>query len=128
MGRKRFIIELGMGTEIHGQDMTRAAIRAVRDATSKVCIGVGFSELFASTDHDEVMLEVLIACPRPEEVNIEEIRKTLISSKSDIKVVLGGMLAKGHLDPYYNDKSDEIIVANAAITVLMDTDKVSLQR
>lgn len=128
MGRKRLIIELGMGTEIHGQDMTRAATKAVRDAMSRLCIDVGLKELFNLTGHDDIMLEVLIACPRPKEVNAREIRKVLMSNKSEIKIVEGGMLAKGHLDPYYDDTTDEILVANAAITVLIDTDQVSLQK
>jgi len=51
-----------------------------------------------------------------------------MSNKSDIKIVKGGMLVKGHLDPFYDDRSDEIIVANAAITILIDTDEVTLQK
>ena len=128
MGKKRLIIELGMGTEIHGQDMTRAAEKAVRDAMSRVCIGVGLKELFNLTGHNDVILEVLIACPHPEEVDPQKIREILMSNKSDIKIVKGGMLVKGHLDPFYDDRSDEIIVANAAITILIDTDEVTLQK
>jgi len=64
MGKKRLIIELGMGTEIHGQDMTRAAEKAVRDAMSRVCIGVGLKELFNLTGHNDVILEVPAPIPR----------------------------------------------------------------
>ena len=35
---KRFIVELGMGTDLHGGDVTKAAKRAVRDAVSKSCL------------------------------------------------------------------------------------------
>ena len=124
MTGKRFVVELGMGVEIHGQDMTEAAVKAVKDAIGRRCIGVGLSELFNLTGHDDISLDVLVACPRPEEVDVEEVRKVLLSKRSDIRVVKGGMLARGHRDPFYDDQSDEIIVANAAITVLVDTDKV----
>jgi len=122
---KRFIVQLGMGVEIHGQEMTEAAVKAVKDATGRACIGVGLNELYGLTGHDDIALEVLVACPRPEEVDVKEIRKVLLSKRSDIKVVRGGMLARGHLDPYYGDQSDEIIVANAAVTVYIDTDKAN---
>ncbi len=128
MNKKRFIVELGTGIEIHGQDMTRAAIKAIRDAMSRLCVGLGLGELFNLTGHDDIILEVLIACPRPEEVKVEEVKKVLLSSQNEVKVVPGGMLARGHIDPVYKDKSDEIIVVNAAITVLVDIDKVKLEQ
>jgi len=127
MNGKRFVVELGMGVEIHGQDMTEAAVKAMKDAMGRLCIGVGLNELFGLTGHDDIALEVLVACPRPEEVDVEEIRKVLLPKSSDIKVIRGGMLARGHLDPYYGDQSDEILVANAAVTVFIDTDKVNLK-
>ncbi|MDQ1278983.1 MAG: hypothetical protein QG670_243 [Thermoproteota archaeon] len=125
---KRYVVELGMGTEIHGQDMTNACIKAVRDAMSKLCIGVGLKELFNLTGHDDIFLEVLVSCPNPEEVDAKEIQKTLLSNENKIYIVKGGMIAKGHIDSYFEDISDEIIVANAAITVFVDIDKVTLQK
>ena len=128
MNKKRFIVELGTGIEIHGQDMTRAAVKAVRDAMGRQCVGLGLGELFNLTGHDDIILEVLVACPRPEEVKIDEVKKVLLSTQNEVKVVQGGMLARGHIDPVYKDKAEEIVVANAAITVLVDTDKVKLEQ
>ena len=34
MTRKRFIVELGNGADLHGEDVTEAACRAVKDAIS----------------------------------------------------------------------------------------------
>src|SRR4030043_799676 len=111
MAGKRFVVERGMGVEIHGQDMTEAAVKAVKDAISRRCIGVGLNELLNLTGHDDIALDVLVACPRPEEVDVEEVRKVLLSKHSDIRVVKGGMLARGHRNPFYDDQSDEILVA-----------------
>ena len=35
---RRFIVELGMGSDLHGGDVTKAAMRAVRDAVSRSCL------------------------------------------------------------------------------------------
>ena len=35
---KKFIVEFGMGTDFHGQDVTKAARKAVRDAVSRSCL------------------------------------------------------------------------------------------
>ena len=35
MGTKRFIVEIGTGVDLHGEDVTKAACRAVKDAISK---------------------------------------------------------------------------------------------
>ena len=32
MAKKRCLLEMGMGTDLHGKDYTKAAQRAVRDA------------------------------------------------------------------------------------------------
>ena len=127
MSMKRYVVELGTGIEIHGQDMTRAAVRAVKDAMSRMCIGVGLAELFDLTGHDDVFLDVLIACPFPEQVKIEEVKKALISNTNKVSVVKGGMVARGHKDDLFSDKSEEILVANAAVTVFINTDGVKLQ-
>ncbi|MGD8844363.1 MAG: Lin0512 family protein [Desulfobacteraceae bacterium] len=34
MERKRFIVEIGTGADLHGKDVTKAACRAVKDAIS----------------------------------------------------------------------------------------------
>ena len=36
--RKRFIVEIGTGIDIHGENATKAACRAVKDAVSRSCL------------------------------------------------------------------------------------------
>jgi uncharacterized protein (TIGR02058 family) len=38
MGTKRFIVEIGTGADLHGEDVTKAACRAVKDAIW-ICTG-----------------------------------------------------------------------------------------
>ena len=35
---KRYIVEFGMGADLHGGDVTKAAVKAVKDATSRSCL------------------------------------------------------------------------------------------
>ena len=125
MNKRRFIIEMGTGVEQHGQEVTKAAVKAVKDAITEVCL-IGLRETINLSDRKDMLLEILIACPHPEEVNTDEVLKALPFGRKEIKVVDGGMIVKGHYAPEMGDKSDEIIVANAAVTVCVDLDKAAL--
>lgn len=126
MNKKRFVIEMGTGVEQHGQDITRAATKAVKDAIGRVSL-VGLREMMSLEDLNEMLVEVIIACPRPEEVDTDEILQALPFGQKEIKMVEGGMVVHGHQLPELEDKSDEIIIANAAVTVYLDTDKVTIR-
>lgn len=90
MARTRLFIEIGTGIELHGQDLTHAAAKAVRDAVSRVCFVMGLHETFRLTGHQDSIISVLVA--------------------------------RGHFDPGSGDKSDDIYIANAAVTVLVDAE------
>jgi uncharacterized protein (TIGR02058 family) len=126
MNKKRFIIEIGTGVEQHGQDVTRAAAKAVKDAIGRVSL-VGLLEMVALEDLNEMLVEVLIACPHPEEVNTGEVLQALPFGQKEIEVVEGGMLVHGHDLRELKDKSDEIIIANAAVTVSLDVEKIKIR-
>jgi len=125
MNKRRFVIEMGTGVEQHEQDITKAAMKAVKDAVSKICL-IGLIEIFKISDLNDMLLEVLIACPHHEEVNTDDVLQSLPFGRKEIKVVEGGMIVRGHRAPNMGDKTDEIIVANAAVTVYIDLDKVEL--
>ena len=36
--RKKYIVEIGMGADLHGQDVTKAGRKAVKDAISHSCL------------------------------------------------------------------------------------------
>ena len=50
---KRFLVEFAMGTDLHGQNVTKAACKAVRNAISNCCLcGISdclLSPIFVST-------------------------------------------------------------------------------
>jgi len=116
MTGKRFIVELGTGIDLHGQDVTKAATRAVKDAISRSCL-CGLVEILGLEDLDEMEVEVLVAVPEPERVNGEEVLKAIPFGKKQIQVVPGGLSAPGLYVEELGDESEAIVVANAAVTV-----------
>jgi uncharacterized protein (TIGR02058 family) len=64
---------------------------------------------------------VLVACPKPEEVDTEAVLKKLPFGIKTIEVREGGMVSPHTYAPQLGDKSAETFVANAAVTVSIDT-------
>jgi uncharacterized protein (TIGR02058 family) len=128
MTRTRLLIEIGTGVELHGQDPTRAAAKAVRDAVSRVCFGMGLHETFKLGGHKNSIVSILVGVPHHEQVDKAEVLKMIPYGEREIQIVEGGMIAKGHFDPDAGDKSDDILIANAAITVLVNAESLPAGR
>ena len=117
MGQQRYIVELGMGVDLHGQDATHAARRAVRNAISNNCL-CGLSEIFhIQNPNEDMFVHVLIACPAPDEVDTQAVLNELPFGFKTIEVKQGGMLAPGLYVPRLGDTSPDALVAIASVTV-----------
>jgi uncharacterized protein (TIGR02058 family) len=116
---KRFILEFGMGLDQHGQDPTRAACKAVKDAVARSCLA-GLLEIVRLKDVNDMLVEIHIACPRPERVDHQAVLDALPFGKKKLYVEEGGMVAHGLLQPELGDQTDETLIANATITVWVD--------
>jgi uncharacterized protein (TIGR02058 family) len=116
---KRFILEFGMGLDQHGQDPTRAAVKAVKDAVARSCLA-GLLEIVRLKDVNEMQVEIHIACPHSERVNREAVLDALPFGKKELILEDGGMITQGLFQPELGDLTDETYIANAAITVWVD--------
>ena len=76
MPRKRFIVEIGTGIDIHGEDVTEAACRAVKDAVSRSCL-CGLVEILELQDTDQIEVEVVVASLEEERAQLEADRNTV---------------------------------------------------
>jgi len=121
MGTKRFIIEIGTGADLHGEDVTKAACRAVKDAISKSCL-CGLVEIMGIADLKAVLVDIQVACPKPDEVNLEKVKSMVPIGQKSAWVVEGGMTARGLCVPHFAVDGDRIVVANAAVTVSIGSD------
>ncbi|MCP4757703.1 MAG: hypothetical protein GY866_43145 [Proteobacteria bacterium] len=120
MTKKRFIVEIGTGIDIHGEDVTEAACRAVKDAVSRSCL-CGLVEVLEIKDKGQVEVEILIASPKPEEVDLERVKECVPLGGGNVTTVSGGMTVQGMCVPQFGPDCDQIMVANAALTVFVNT-------
>lgn len=116
---RRFIVEFGMGLDQHGQDPTKAACKAVKDAVAKSCLA-GVIDIARLSDVNDMQVEIHIACPHPEGVDHEKVLAALPFGHKTLSVTEGGMIAHGLFQPELGDTTDEAYVANAAIIVWVD--------
>jgi uncharacterized protein (TIGR02058 family) len=116
MGSKRFIVEIGTGVDLHGENVTKAACRAVNDAVSRSCL-CGLVEILDLQDLGDVLVDILIASPRPHEVDLEQVKAAVPIGRRTARAVEGGMTAQGLCVARFAPDCDQIVVVNAAITV-----------
>lgn len=119
MNQRRYIIEFGMGMDFHGQDVNRAAQKAVKNAVSQSCL-CGLSEVLNLENlNDQVHIKATVAVTRPEEIDAKEIAKCLPVGKVEVLPILGGMRTSGLNIPAFGDKDDSIEAALACIEVFI---------
>lgn len=107
----RVCLEIGMGTDLHGQDHTKAAVRALRDALWHNSLGVAGA---LGKPLDAMRVEVLIGVPRPDLVDHNEVLAVLPHGTGTLRCVEGGLAIP-------NDAgTDFAIVAHAAAIVRLD--------
>ncbi|GGA43412.1 Lin0512 family protein [Okeania sp. KiyG1] len=119
MTRKRLIIEMGMGIDQHGQEPTVAAARAVRNAIAHNALP-GVWEVAGLSHPNEMIVEVQVAVPYPEQVKVEEVLAVLPFGQKSITIEDGGMVVQGRAIAELEDKNDEMLIAVAAVTVLVE--------
>jgi uncharacterized protein (TIGR02058 family) len=111
MPKKRVILELGSGNDLHGSDYTKAALRAVQDALHHSSLTFVRS---LQLDKTKLDVEVTIGVQRPEQVDLEKVKKSLPLGNVTVKAVKGG------LDVPDADNKDSAVIASAAIAVRLE--------
>ena len=111
MPKTRVILELGSGNDLHGSDYTKAALRAVQDALHHSSLTFIRS---LRIDKTKVDVEVTIGVQRPEQVNLDEVKKSLPVGNVIVKAVKGG------LDVADPENNDPAVIASAAIAVRIE--------
>ena len=106
MSDRRFIIEMGMGNDLHGQDYTKAARRAIEDALRHSCIPM-FGAL--GIDHAEMRVQVTVAVQAPNQVDTEALKSALPRGRAAVQAVKGG------LNVVNPDSGDVSVIATAAV-------------
>jgi uncharacterized protein (TIGR02058 family) len=123
---RRYLVEVGTGVDLHGEDETKAAQKAVKDAISHSSM-VGLGQLFNVKSFSELeealMVDVTIATPNPEKVDSDMVLAALPEGKRRINVIKGGLRFPVEITRE-EAKTHAIVMANAVIVVLVDVDRV----
>ena len=111
MPLKRMVMELGMGTDIRGQDYTKASVRAVENALRQNSLNV--ADAFGCS-RDDMHVKILLGAVRPDQVDVKRVAETLPYGKPEVVVEKGGM------DTLRDDGTPGTILVNAALLVYLD--------
>lgn len=114
---KRYIVELGMGADLHGGDITKAAIKAIKDASSRSCL-CGIEDILGLNPL-KMHVNVKIGCSDPDRIDKDAVMKAIPVGTSEIEVVKGGLGVQGLEVPGFG-VGDTIEVVVAALTVSVD--------
>ena len=107
---QRFIIEMGMGNDLYGQDYQKAATRAIEDAMRHSSI-----PLFEVTglSHDAMEVRVTIGVQAPDAIDCAALAKTLPRGRAQVVATHGG------LDSVHPQTGNTIVIATAAIEAFL---------
>ena len=112
MAKKRFLLEMGMGVDLHDKDYTKAAIRAVREAIWHNSFGAA---RHIGKDIDDMLIDVTIGVHNPSAVNGDEVLDALPhGNNKTISIVPGGLEIPNETG------TDASVIVNAAVVVSFD--------
>ena len=110
MALKRMVLEIGRGTDLRGEDDTKAAIRAVGDALWRNSLTIAPALGLAG---DDMVIDVHIGSGRPDTLNHAAIAEVFPYGKVAVHGHRGGMdIAK--------EDGSLTILANACVVVQLD--------
>ena len=133
----RFVIEIGMGVDFHGQDVTKAAVKAAKDAISKSCL-IGLDEVCGFTQDnidDNVIIDVTIGVTRPDEVmggsilkitneQLKEMYFTMLKIRK-FELSASDLFAQGKIPGFVHLYIGEEAVATGACANLREDDYIT---
>jgi uncharacterized protein (TIGR02058 family) len=112
MARKRVILELGTGNDLHGGDYTKAALRAVQDALHHSSLTM--LRALEVNPRTDMFVTVTIGVQQPDKVDLEKVRSSLPHGIVTVTAV------KGCLDVLDPENNDPAVIASAAVEVRLE--------
>ena len=104
MSTRAYVLEFGMGVDLHGGDSTKAACRAVFDALRHSSLPL-LSEI--RERGGEMLVDATVAAPNAASVDLEAVKREFPHGEVSVRAVEGGLAVPGR----------DTLIACAAITV-----------
>lgn len=110
MTRRRVIIEMGMGNDLHGMDYQKAATRAIEDAIRHSTLPI-FGAI--GMDHGQMEVQVTVGVQAPEALDCAALARTQPRGQAKVTAVKGGQNVT-------NPKTGEtVVIATAAVEAFL---------
>ena len=107
MSARPQVLEFGMGVDVHGENCTTAARRAVSDAIRHSSLPL-FREV--RERGGKMLVDVCVAVPDPASVDVEAVRRELPHGEVTVRPVAGGLRVP----------NSDTLIACVAITVSVE--------
>ncbi|SLN69208.1 hypothetical protein ROA7450_03743 [Roseovarius albus] len=119
MSDQRFIIEMGMGNDLHGMDYNKAARRAIEDAFRHSTL-----PLFGAigVDHTEMRVQVTVGVQEPDKLDTEALAELLPRGHATVTAVQGG---QNVTNP---DNNETLVIATAAVEAFLPNQSANWTR
>lgn len=114
-------VEMGVGYDQHGQDVTAAAMRACRDAISSNSIPAFRRGSIPGVTFEQMKLQIKLGVPQSlqQSLDVDKVKSVFPYGKIvNFEVVDGGLICSSgvHVEEM-GDKNDDCYIVNAAVYV-----------
>lgn len=89
-GEAPAFLEMGIGVDLFGEDQTKAAQRAVREAIGRTSLP-GITRLVPGGRREEMRIRVTVGVPRPAEVDVDVVAAMLPYGSVEVRPERGGL-------------------------------------
>lgn len=115
---KMLFVQTGMGIDVHGQNITKAAVRAIQNSIHTNSMP-GIAEALPEKSLDNMKTHVKLALPCDhDQLDQEEVKKAIPYGQVTIEIMDGGMKTTSgvKLDDH-GDSNDQMYIVNTAVEV-----------
>lgn len=110
MSDQRFILEMGMGNDLHGMDYQKAAARAIESALRRSTLPI-FEAI--RIPHTQMRVAVTVGVQEPKALDCATLAKALPRGKATVTAVKGG---QNVTNP---DTGETLVIATAAVEAFL---------
>lgn len=110
MSKQRFILEMGMGNDLHGMDYQKAARRAIESALRRSTL-----PMFETTglNYADMSVEVTVAVMEPTQLDTDDLALLLPRGQATVKAVSGGQNIENP------ETGETLVIATVAIEAFL---------